>query len=185
MTRWDLGLFRWINQWPDAWTPFFKFMSEGIGLPLVRYGLLAVLVLMAVRSAKARLAVVQSAIAFPLANEITDVLKFAFPDPRPFQVLEGVMLRVGASDSMGTASAHSANTAAIATAMALNLREWGAPWIIISLLTGLSRIYCGAHFPIQVLLGWTVGIATGFGVYFAWNFSRNVRTQRRERLAEN
>jgi undecaprenyl-diphosphatase len=68
--------------------------------------------------------------------------------------------------------------AAVAVAMTLNLKWWGVPWIIIAVLTGISRIYCGAHFPGQVLWGWCVGIAVGFAVHFLW---RAIETWRRQR----
>jgi undecaprenyl-diphosphatase len=56
---------------------------------------------------------------------------------------------------------------AVATAFWLFLGwKWGLPWVLIAFFTGLSRIYVGAHFPAQVLLGWAVGVGAGFFVYF-------------------
>jgi undecaprenyl-diphosphatase len=36
--------------------------------------------------------------------------------------------------------------------------SWAA-WVLIplSLLVGYSRIYCGAHFPLDVAAGWIIG----------------------------
>lgn len=168
MQRIDLPLFYWVNRWPEALATFFRFLSEATNYPAVKIFLVALLLGMMFRARKPRLAAIQALVAFPIANEITDVLKQQFPDPRPFQVLPDVIMRVGGTDSMGTASAHSANMAAVAVAMTLNLKWWGAPWIVIALLTGISRIYCGAHFPGQVLWGWCVGIAVGFAVHSLW-----------------
>ena len=39
--------------------------------------------------------------------------------------------------------------------------RWGAPWIVVALLVGVSRVYVGVHFPSQVVFGWTLGIASG------------------------
>jgi len=180
MTRWDLGIFRWINHWPEEWSPFFVFMSTALDDRVVRFALLAVLVVMGIRSPKARTAILLALIAFPLANEVTDFLKASFPDPRPFQVLTDTLVRVGRSDSMGTASAHSANTAAVATLMTFHLKWWATPWVFISVFTGLSRIYGGAHFPGQVILGWTVGIAMACLVQLGYVLILRERKKRKE-----
>lgn len=77
--------------------------------------------------------------------------------------------------SYGTASAHSANMAAIATALWMVLGwRWGLAWAVIALLTGLSRIYNGVHFPSQVLLGWTVGIFVGWLMTHTFNAGARV-----------
>jgi len=54
-------------------------------------------------------------------------------------------------------SNHASNTMAFAVAFSF-LFSW-AGWIMIplSLLVGYSRIYCGAHFPLDVLAGWVIG----------------------------
>ena len=104
-----------------------------------------------------------------LANPLTDFFKHTFPMHRPFQPQELghlVILRVGYANSMGTASGHSANMSTIAMMMTLCIGAWGYPWIAIALITGFSRIYCGAHYPWQVLLGYTCGISVACLVYF-------------------
>lgn len=120
---------------------------------------------------------IQALIAFPIANGMTDLLKHYWPMHRPFQELADVILRVGASDSMGTASAHSANMAAVAFVFTYHLRGWGSPWILIALLVGLSRIYCGAHYPYQVLLGWSCGLVAGFIVTQTWHLIQMKRSR--------
>jgi membrane-associated phospholipid phosphatase len=91
---------------------------------------------------------------------------------RPVQLVDRsiqVMLRVGDTHSPGTASAHSANMAAVAFAMTYCLGwKWGFPWIVIALLTGLSRVYTGAHYPTQVLLGWLCGVFAAWVVIKTW-----------------
>ncbi|HVL38119.1 MAG TPA: phosphatase PAP2 family protein, partial [Fimbriimonadaceae bacterium] len=135
---------------------------------------------MILRGGKARVGAVQALLAFPLANEITDALKRNLPVERPFQALEWVLVRGGLeSESMGTASAHSANMAAVAFAFTAALGwRWGLPWILAALLTGLSRIYVGVHFPSQVILGWACGVFAGMVIvytYRAWQRRRDLR----------
>ena len=54
-------------------------------------------------------------------------------------------------------SNHASNTMAFAIAFSF-IFSWAA-WVMIplSLLIGYSRIYCGAHFPLDVLAGWLIG----------------------------
>ena len=50
---------------------------------------------------------------------------------------------------------------AIATVFLFSLRGFGVPWLVLSILVGLSRVYNGVHYPLQVLLGWIVGATVG------------------------
>jgi undecaprenyl-diphosphatase len=157
-------VFRFVNGWPDSWAPFWQFFSEAANHLWFKVTVLVLVVAMVVAGKRARSTVIQVLIAWPIANGMTDLFKNFLPEPRPFQELvTGFTLR-GISitnHSHGTASAHAANMAAIAFAFTYGLGWWGVPWIVIALLTGISRIYVGAHYPYQVLLGWTCGIVAG------------------------
>jgi undecaprenyl-diphosphatase len=167
----DEALFRWINGWPEWMTPAMRFLSEATKQSEVRVALAALIVAMLIRGHRTRVAIVLALIAFLLANEACDVLKRAFPVPRPSNVLDGVELRVGRLTSMGTASSHAANMAAVAAVLTAKLKWWGAPWIALALLVGLSRVFVGVHYPSQVLFGWLVGLFAAFlsvATYGAW-----------------
>jgi undecaprenyl-diphosphatase len=193
--EWDLRLFDWINHWPQAWNPFLKFFSVALNQGWVKVGLFLLIVAMMWRGEKTRKAVLLALISIGIANTMTNVAKEGFPMNRPFQDREyalnkqgtiavidrgtsksiidvdqsrSVILRVGHSDSKGTASAHSANMAALALTMCYFLRRWGGPWVAVALLTGISRIYTGAHYPSQVLMGWACGLFASFVVIKTW-----------------
>jgi undecaprenyl-diphosphatase len=157
-----------------------RFFTDAAQLWPVRLLLLAIVVGMLLAGRRTRRAVVMALLAFPLANETTDVLKAAFRQPRPFQVLDDVILRVGWSDSFGTASAHSANYAAVAFVFTYHLGWWGVPWAFMAFMTGISRIYNGVHFPYQVLLGWTVGCFAGLVIVKTWEAYLRLRQPVRE-----
>lgn len=158
----DRLLLHWINDWP----PFFSFLrafSVANDYPVFKVAMVLI-VLALVFTGRVRAAVL-SLIAFPIADGLCNAVKHLLPMARPFQVLSDVTLRVGYSASMGTASSHAANMAAIATVMTLNLGlKWGGPWIVVAILVGISRVYVGAHYPSQVLFGWMVGTAVGFAI---------------------
>lgn len=165
MTPLDQSVFHLINRWPDFLSPLFVFLSEGTKHAPLRIFLTALALAMLWRGGKPRVTVLCALIAVGIANGVTDLFKHYLPFPRPCMDLTDAIVRVGALDSPGTASAHSANMAAVATVWVMLLGpKWGSIWILIALLTGLSRIYVGVHYPAQVLLGWICGIAVGYAV---------------------
>jgi undecaprenyl-diphosphatase len=156
----DVSIFHWINGWSDAYTSFYVFLSEATKMGGVRL-CLALIALTLIAFPRTRVPTLLALIAFPLANGVTDLLKNGFQALRPCVELADVHLRVGRLDSFGTASAHSANMAAIAYVFTRWLGWWGLIPIALALFTGLARIYVGVHYPSQVSIGWLIGIAMG------------------------
>jgi undecaprenyl-diphosphatase len=157
----DVSLFRWINGWPDSLNPLFHFFSEATKETPGRI-VLGLLVIGMLAHPKTRGTTAIALLAVGLANLTTDVVKAAFQAQRPCVELSDVHLRVGKLTSFGTASAHSANMAAIATVFTRRFKWWGMPWILAALMTGLSRIYVGVHYPYQVLFGFGVGVFSAY-----------------------
>jgi undecaprenyl-diphosphatase len=177
----DQAVFRLVNGWPDQWAPLFVTLSEGNKWWPVRIFLAAVLVWLLARR-EDRLPAALAMASWPVANAATDVLKASIPFERPSGLVArlvesgvplgdalreagGLALRVEPLGSMGTASAHSANMAAVATCFVLARRPHAPVWAALALLTGVSRVYVGVHYPSQVLLGWAVGAFTGWVVW--------------------
>lgn len=160
----DRHLCLWINGWPDWFSPFLTFFSIAMEFIVVKLFFATLLIGMIVRSSRARAAALLAVLACAIGNGLTDILKHAFPMHRPFQpqaLGDLIITRVGTANSMGTASAHAANMAALAIVTTMLLGRWGWPWIGVALLTGISRVYVGAHFPSQVVLGWSCGTVAG------------------------
>lgn len=141
-----------------------KFFSEATNYLWVKIALGLLVIFLIWKGDKFRRAGIQALIAFPISDGTTNALKHLIPLHRPFQEISksDCILRVGWSDSMGTASAHSANMAVVAYIFVYHLGWWGSPWVAVALITGLSRIYNGAHYPNQVVYGWICGIVIGF-----------------------
>lgn len=174
MSHPDTGLFRWINQWPQSLGPTMRFLSEAANHVWVKVILGLLVVAMLWGGPKSRRTVIQALLAVCLANGLTDLFKALHPEHRPFQELTNpaVTMWVGTSPSHGTASAHAANMAAVAFVFVWHLRWWGAPWVAIAILVGISRVFCGAHYPHQVALGWLCGIAAGLVITNGWELIR-------------
>lgn len=93
-----------------------------------------------------------------ISSGLNAVLKIAFHSPRPYWY----DLRVHAlssETSFGLPSGHAQHAVVIWGTLAVwAKRAWG--WVAavaIIFLIGMSRIYLGVHFPIDVVLGWTTG----------------------------
>lgn len=184
---WDEDLFRWINAgWSSPWLDsLFWFFSLGIKTWWLRAFLGALLVGYLLLSHLFRSAALQAMIAWPIANEFSDVFKIVLPSSRPCVDFSEVNLLGPLLTSSGTMSAHSATMAAVATVMVLRTRWWGIPWILVAFMTGLSRIYVGVHYPSQVLLGWMGGIVCGWIVVASWDAYVRLRKNKLLRQSEN
>ncbi|MCW5939149.1 MAG: phosphatase PAP2 family protein [Fimbriimonadaceae bacterium] len=190
----DLAVFRWVNRWPDAWSPLLVGLSEGNKWLGVRVFLLALFaVCLAWRPA--RRAALTAVVAWPLANGITEALKWGFQAPRPSAPVAAlvdqgvtiaealnrhpeVILRVAPLGSYGTASAHSANMMAVAVCFFVGYRPLGWAWVAVAILTGVSRVYVGVHYPYQVLLGWLCGLLAAFVVIRTLGAWSDIRQRR-------
>lgn len=180
----DVTVFRAINGWPDAWSPFFVFLSNATkttaGLVL-----LAFIVIGSLTYAKTRKPTVLALVSWPVANATTDVFKHVGRWHRPSwpEILANhpeFHVRVEPLTSFGTASAHSANMMAIAVCFLWLHRPLGWAWLAVAVLTGISRIYVGVHWPSQVLLGWLCGAFVATVVVKSWEAWVSSRPRTRE-----
>lgn len=163
----DESIFRWINAWPDWLEPIFLFFSQGNKWWPVRIGL-GLIAIYLLWNKRTRAITIVALLSWPIANEITDLLKNGVQMLRPCVELDQINLRVEKLTSFGTASAHAANMAALATAFSLEWRKRAWPWVAVAFFTGISRIYVGVHYPSQVLLGWLCGAAAAVLVWVVW-----------------
>lgn len=86
-------------------------------------------------------------------------LKDLLQQPRPFELDPGVKL--AEANGYSLPSGHAQSAAAVWGGIAAWARRplvWTIA-IALAALVGLSRIYLGVHFPIDVLAGWAVGAA--------------------------
>jgi undecaprenyl-diphosphatase len=103
---------------------------------------------------------------------ITDLLTFrvlkpSFARPRPcYQLTDVNLMQPSCGSDFGMPSNHAANAMGAATVVALRVRRrWTFALFIAALFVGFSRIYLGAHFPGDVLVGFFVGTLVALGVY--------------------
>ena len=88
-------------------------------------------------------------------------LKWLIAEPRPFISDESIHA-FRATQGFGMPSGHAQGAAAVWGGLAWLVR--GRRWlvtimIVLLVITGLSRVYLGVHSPMQVFVGWLVGLA--------------------------
>lgn len=179
----DVSLFHWINDWSIQWKGLYVFFSEATKDPGVRIGIAVILVLLIAAGPTTRKGAILGVVAIVMANSLADGLKHAIPMLRPCIELQDMTLRVGLLDSYGTASSHAANMAALAFVLVYYFKWWGTPWILVAILTGISRIYVGVHYPSQVLLGYVCGVLCAFLVIKTWEAFLRMRAHKKELAA--
>jgi undecaprenyl-diphosphatase len=82
--------------------------------------------------------------------------------PRPYQVMADAVLRQAPAHGTSFPSSHTAVTLAVAIALVPFLaRPLAAAGIGYAVLVGWSRIYLGVHYPLDILGGAGIGMATG------------------------
>jgi undecaprenyl-diphosphatase len=103
---------------------------------------------------------VVAAVVDPLSSAL---LKETIHRLRPFEVLGSVHQLVGTGGG-SFPSNHALNNAAAANILTAYYPRWKWLWISLAALIGLSRIYCGVHWPTDVLGGFAIGVLVGGGL---------------------
>lgn len=103
-------------------------------------------------------------IALILAGIIAGCLKLTFHSPRPFTILENARQLVIPTESNSFPSGHSASSMSVITVLVSEFRTHKLAvclLIAFAVLVGFSRIYVGVHYPLDVIVGATVGLISG------------------------
>jgi membrane-associated phospholipid phosphatase len=99
-----------------------------------------------------------------------EILKLSFHGPRPYWLSTQVKA-YAAERTFGIPSGHAQNGTSLWGMIAALIRR---PWawllaIFLILMIGLSRLYLGVHFPLDLLLGWALGALTVWAFLKWWD----------------
>ena len=167
----DFYFFQQINQFAgksiclDSLGIFF---AEYLG-----YVLIAVLFLFFLKNAKKYWPMIVKAFAAAALARlgIVELIRFLWEKPRPF-IENNVNLLLEHSASSSFPSGHAAFFFALSTVIFLSNKKtppqpkfwWGAGllFFIASFLISISRVFCGIHWPSDVIAGAVIGIFSGW-----------------------
>jgi undecaprenyl-diphosphatase len=153
----DVAVFRRINHWPGSlYPPMWTVQLSGVigALPLVAAA--------AALLRRLRLAAALAA-ATVLKPLLESTAKTFVQRDRPAETLHDVILRGNsAAHGLSFPSGHAMVIFAIAALVAPYFRSWWKvlPWALAAAVC-LSRVYLGAHFPLDVIAG--AGLGTFIG----------------------
>ena len=159
---WDMNLFLFLNR--SLENPFFDRLMPFVThkwnfvLPLA----ILYLYLLLTTGRRVRILLLSSLVLLLLAEGSATVFTSLFHRARPCRGLEHVRLLTGCSSSSSFPSHHAANVFAVASFFAYTYRRAVLPLSLLAFLVGYSRIYVGAHYPLDVLGGVVLG--TGLGL---------------------
>lgn len=172
----DVWLFRQINGFVGTFPLFDRFMSTVVNeylitvtLSLVVFGLWFVGASPAARQSNQR-AVIYAVLGEVVANSIVVLNNALYYRPRPFATLQVNLLFYEPTDS-SMPSNPAAVAFAFATAVWMVNRRAGALLYALAVLFALSRVYCGVHYPLDVVGG---ALAGALGALIAVRLGRTV-----------
>lgn len=103
--------------------------------------------------------------ATSIASITNPPLKWVVAQPRPYYVTDAIEA-LRASDGLGMPSGHAQGVAGQWGAIGYWVRRWWALTLaaLFVACTGAARVYYGVHSPLQVVVGWGMGLLTVIGV---------------------
>ena len=81
---------------------------------------------------------------------------------RPYEYVDGLKLLIEKPHDFSFPSGHSAASFAASTALYLNFKKTGIPFLVIAFLIAFSRLYLHVHFPSDVVCGMLLGTTAAF-----------------------
>ncbi|MCE1164861.1 MAG: phosphatase PAP2 family protein [Bacteroidetes bacterium] len=98
----------------------------------------------------------------------SNLVKHLIERARPCSVLPNVHLLVGCTGSFSFPSSHAVNNFAGAVFFSHFYPRYTAAFYTAAILMALSRVFCGVHYPSDILGGMMIGIILGFLFIKAW-----------------
>lgn len=157
-----------INLWGDRLIIF--------AADYLLYFLVIFLVIWALVWKNFRVAALALVTAFFSRFLVTEIIRFFYNRPRPFEVLENVRQLTDHTTGSSFPSGHAAFAFGLAFFVYLHNKKKGVCYLIVALLIGLGRIAAGVHYPSDIFGGVAVGFVSAWVVNCVYNrFAKNTK----------
>ncbi|MGQ9569838.1 MAG: glycosyltransferase family 39 protein [Thermodesulfovibrionales bacterium] len=114
---------------------------------------------------KATIVFVIALASFAISDWVSDALKHFIQRQRPCNILEGIHLLIGCSNSYSMPSNHAINVFAFTIPfLVLFKNKIRYVFLIIALFVGFSRVYVGVHYPSDILIGGMLGMGIAISI---------------------
>ena len=174
--RREAALFHAVNDLPDTWfAPAWTLMQLGT------VGAAPAAALLARATGRRRLAarLLVGGVATWAASK---VVKPITGRPRPRALLPDTHVRGGEASGLGYPSGHAGVAVALSIAAAPHLsRRWQRTVVTLTPLVGITRMYVGAHLPLDVASGAAMGVTIDAAVELLQDRQAGMRGVRRSR----
>lgn len=104
-------------------------------------------------------------VAALVALGVNQLLAHAVAEPRPYAVLAHPLVLVARSTDYSFPSDHAVMAGAVTTGVWLANRRLGLLTAALAVLMAFTRVYVGAHFPLDVTVGLVVGALVALASY--------------------
>lgn len=101
---------------------------------------------------------------------ITKVIKILVGLPRPFEMIASSKVLAPIEGGTSFPSGHSSLAMALATAMYFYYPRLGKLLFAFAFIVGLSRIFVGVHYPLDVIAGFLLGYIVPLGIHTVFTF---------------
>lgn len=163
----DVSIFQFINQFAGKWM-----LADGAAIFFAKYSgyvLIAVLIMLAILNRRRWLKVFLWALgaAFVSRFVITEIIRFLFDRPRPFEQLDVTQLLAHGPEA-SLPSGHAAFYFALGWFLFFYNKKLGTAFLAVTLLMTFARVFSGIHYPADILAGFGVGLLCAAGAYFTY-----------------
>jgi undecaprenyl-diphosphatase len=100
-----------------------------------------------------------------VALGVNQVLVAAVAEPRPYTAMPGALVLVSRSPDPSFPSDHAVMAGAVAAGVFLVDRRLGAVTAALAVMMAATRVYVGAHYPVDVAAGLVVGAVVALASY--------------------
>ncbi len=129
-------------------------------VPLIYLAFLLVFVLGIKGGTSEKKAFLLIILALPLAVLFIKIIHLFFFEPRPFVTFNFSPIAMESADSASFPSRHTTLAGVLAFAFIYFRSTWSLLFLPIAVWIGISRIYVGVHYPLDVLGGFVVAITS-------------------------